>query len=238
MKGVVPPVCFSAEVSFAAAALLIPAGGLAMTQAARRDTRYLAVATLPLLFGLQQLFEGLVWTSGRLGDGNRIQTYSLAYMFFSWLAWPVWVPFATYFLEPCRRRHVYLVFAILGGMVGALQYIPYFAHEGWLIVRFFKYAVSYEGTVLFDLVMRRDLTYALYLFVILAPLLTSSISSINIFGVLVALVATITYLFFSWAHISVFCFGGALMSAYLIYLVFRDTRTDPHNASLRREAAA
>jgi hypothetical protein len=230
-------VCFSSEVSFAAAAILIPMGAATVTRAACREPRYLAIAALPLLFGLQQFFEGMVWVASN-GDARRLETYALAYMFFSWLAWPVWVPFATYFLEPCRRRHVYLVFAILGGMVGALQYIPYFAHEGWLTVRFFKYAVSYEGTVLFDLVMRRDLTYALYLFVILAPLLTSSIRSINIFGVLVALVATITYLFFSWAHISVFCFGGALMSAYLIYLVFRDTRTDPHNAGLRREAVA
>ena len=227
--------CFSFEVSFAAAAVLIPAGAATMTRAARREPRYLAIATLPLLFGLQQLFEGLVWTAST-GDARQLETYALAYMFFSWLAWPIWVPFSTYFIEPCGRRYVYLVFAIFGGMVGALQYIPYFAHEGWLAVRFFPRAISYEGTVLFDLIMRREFTYALYLFAILAPLLTSSLRSINVFGLLISMVVIVTYLFFSWAHISVFCFGGALMSLYLIYLVFNETRTEPGRADLARGA--
>jgi len=230
--------CFSAEVSYSVAAALIPAGVIAMNRAARRDLSYLAVATLPLLFGLQQLFEGLVWSAASTGGGDRIARYSMAYMFFSWLAWPVWVPFATYFLEPCRRRHLYLVFAIVGGMFGGLQYVPYFAHEGWLTVKFFKHAISYEGTVLFDLIMRRELTYAVYFFVILVPLLTSSKRSVNVFGGLVAMVAAVTYLFFSWAHISVFCFGGALVSFYLVYMIFNETRTGPQSTKNEARAVA
>ncbi len=41
-------------------------------------------------------------------------------------------------------------------MLGAIQYIPYFAHEGWLAVKFLGRAISYEGTVLFDFIMRRE----------------------------------------------------------------------------------
>jgi len=108
-------------------------------------------------------------------------------------------------------------------MLGAIQYIPYFAHEGWLAVKFFAHAISYEGTVLFDFIMRREMTYAFYLFVILAPLLTSSKKDVNIFGMLIALVVIVTFIFFSYAHISVFCFGGAIMSLYIIYMVFRVT---------------
>ena len=52
--------CLSAEVSFIAAAGLIPAGALSMRQAWRGDRRYLPLATLPLLFGLQQLAEGIL----------------------------------------------------------------------------------------------------------------------------------------------------------------------------------
>lgn len=162
--------CFSAEVSYAAAAILLPAGVVSTSRAYRKDRQYLAIAALPLFFGLQQLFEGLEWTAFDRGDPSWIQTFSLAYMFFSWLAWPVWVPFSVYFLEPCGRRHLYLVFSILGGMLGAVQFIPYFAHEGWLTVKFLDHAISYEGTVLFDFIMRREMTYAVYLFVILVPL--------------------------------------------------------------------
>ena len=213
--------CFSAEASYTAAALLLPAGALASHRAYQANRKYLAIAALPLLFGFQQLFEGLVWTGNALSSDTMVQRFSLAYMFFSWLAWPVWIPFSTYFLEPCRRRYIYLIFAVVGGMLGAMQYLPYFAHEGWLVTKFLPHAISYQGTVLFDFLMRRELTNALYFFVIVAPLLTSSNRHAQIFGILISAVATATYLFFQFAYISVFCFGGALMSLYIVYVVFR-----------------
>ena len=222
--------CFSAEASYTAAAVLLPAGGFAMQKAYATNRSYLPIATLPLLFGFQQLFEDLVWTGNALSSDSMIQRYSLAYMFFSWLAWPVWVPFSTYFLESCRRRYIYLIFAILGGMLGAMQYFPYFAHEGWLVTKFLPQAISYQGTVLFDFIMRRELTYTIYIFVIIAPLLSSSNRQAQVFGVLISVVVAMTYLFFSYAYISVFCFGGGLMSLYIIYMVFSDagpaTRTE------------
>ena len=217
--------CFSAEVSFTAAAVLVPAGAITVSQAYRTSRQSLAIAALPLFFGLQQLFEGLVWTGSELSSDSMVQRYSMAYMFFSWLAWPVWVPFSTYFLEPCRRRYVYLIFAIVGGMLGAVQYFPYFAHEGWLVTKFLPNAISYQGTVLFDYIMQRELTNAIYLFVIVAPLLTSSNRRAQLFGVLVSMVAAITYLFFQYAYISVFCFGGALMSLYIVYMLFVEVRS-------------
>lgn len=215
--------CFSAEASYAAAVVLLPAGVLASQRAYRTNRNYLPIAALPFLFGLQQLFEGLVWTGNALSSDSMVQRFSLAYMFFSWLAWPVWIPFSTYFLEPCRRRHIYLVFAILGGMLGAMQYLPYFVHEAWLVTKILPNAISYQGTVLFDFIMRRGLTYAIYLFVIIVPLLTSSNRHAQVFGVLISMVAAVTYLFFQYAYISVFCFGGALMSVYIIYWMFRET---------------
>ena len=225
--------CFSAEVSYAAAAVLLPAGALASQRAYRTNHNLLPIAVLPFLFGLQQLFEGLVWTGNALSSNAMVERYSLAYMFFSWLAWPVWVPFSTYFLESCRRRHIYLVFAILGGMLGAIQYFPYFAHEGWLTTTFLPHAISYQGTELLDLIMRRELTYSIYMFVIITPLLTSSNRHAQIFGLLISAVVTVTYLFFKYAYISVFCFGGALMSVYILYWIFAETAPGMEKAVLQ-----
>ena len=215
--------CFSAEASYTAAAILLSAGAVAMQRAFQRDRKYLPLATLPLLFGLQQLFEGFVWTAGHRGNQSAIETFSLAYMFFSWLAWPIWVPLSTYFIEPCRRRSIYLGFAIFGAMMGVLQYVPYFAHKGWLVTRFYDYAISYQGTVLLDFIMPRELSYPLYLFAIIAPLITSSIQNARIFGALIIVVVVTVYAFFSYAYISAFCFGGAVMSAFIVWMVFRKT---------------
>lgn len=215
--------CFSAEASYMAAAVLLPAGTLAMHRAYQRDLNYLPFATLPLLFGLQQLSEGFVWTAGNAGNQSAVEIFSLAYMFFSWLAWPVWVPFSAYFLEPCGRRYLYLGFAILGAMLGAVLYVPYFAHQGWLVTRFYDYAISYQGTVLLDFIMPRELTYLLYLAIIIVPLITSSKWNVKIFGALIIFVVMAVFAFFRFAYVSAFCFGGAVMSTFIVWMVFRET---------------
>ena len=38
----------------------------------------------------------------------------------------------------------------------------------WLTVKFLDYAISYQGTVLFYFIMRREMNYVVYLFVIAA----------------------------------------------------------------------
>jgi hypothetical protein len=215
--------CFSAEASYTAAAILVPVGAVAMRRAYQLDRNYLPLATLPVLFGLQQLFEGFVWTAGHAGNQSAVETYSLAYMFFSWLAWPIWVPLSIYFIEPLRRRSVYLGFAAFGAVMGLLQYVPYFLHKGWLVTRFYDYAISYQGTNLLDFVMPREHSHPLYLFALITPLITSSIQNVRVFGALILAVVMTVYAFFSYAYISAFCFGGAVMSAFIVWMVFRET---------------
>lgn len=210
--------CFSAEVSFTAAAILLPAGVAAVLRAYKTDRRYIPIASLPVLFGLQQALEGAVWTSA--GNQDMVAQFSLAYMFFSWLAWPVWTPFSVYFLEPDRRKPLFIILAILGGILGGTQYFPYFAHDNWLITNFLERAISYEGEELFDYIIGRPATYMLYASFVIGPLLLSSHSNIRIFGLLVFLVLIVTYIFFAYAYISVFCFGGGIMSLYLVWMIF------------------
>lgn len=210
--------CFSAEVSFAAAAILLPAGVAATQRAYKTDRRYVPIAALPLLFGVQQALEGAVWMSAE--NAQLVEQFSLAYMFFSWLAWPVWVPFSVYFLEPARRKPMFVILAILGGVLGGTQYFPYFAHDDWLVTTFLGQAISYGGNEIFDYIIGREATYALYVSVVIGSLLLSSHSHIRIFGLLAFMVLVITYIFFAYAYISVFCFGGGLMSLYLIWMIF------------------
>ncbi|MBW0151480.1 MAG: hypothetical protein KXJ53_09740 [Phenylobacterium sp.] len=213
--------CLSAPVSFAAAAILIPAGAGTVWTALRRDRRYAALAALPALFGLQQLMEGIVWITGAHGPPGASESFSLAYMFFAWIAWPVWVPVSVYFIEPYRRRSAYLVFAVVGGMLGSIQYLPYFAHEGWLSVTLLENAVVYRDEELLDAIIGRPQTYLLYVTVLIVPLVMSSDRDVRVFGGLVAAVLAVTVGFFQWAYISVFCFGGAVASLYLIWALRR-----------------
>lgn len=217
--------CFSATASFTASALLVPFGVAGVARASQVDRRYIPLCALPVLFGLQQFFEGMVWIAGESADLASVERYSLAYMFFSWIAWPIWVPVSVYFLERPSRKPLFLGFAIGGAMLGGVQYIPYFVHQGWLTTTFLGFAVQYSDIELLDALVAREVTYAIYLVFIIAPLLLSTNRDARIFGMLVFVVLTITYLFFSFAYISVFCMGGALMSLYLAFIIFRKRRT-------------
>lgn len=211
--------CFSAEASFAASAILIPSGTVSLYIAMKTDRRYAPLCALPLLFGIQQFFDGMVWVSGANGDFDATRHFSIAYMFFAWLAWPVWIPFATYFVEPCRWRPFYLLGSIVGGMLGASLYFPYFAHEGWLTVEFLPKAIVYDGTETFDFLWPRSVTYGIYIASIVLPPLLSTRREVQIFGLLVFLAFATTYLFFRYAYISVFCFLGGLISIYLVAMI-------------------
>lgn len=214
--------CLSAPVSLTAAALLIPAGGVTMAHVWRRRRSYLGLAALPLLLGLQQLAEGLIWIAGDHADLAGVRLYSLIYMFFAWIGWPVWIPVSVYFLEPLRRRTPYLVFAIAGAMLGGVQYLPYLTHDGWLQTRLLPHAIRYSDTEILDAVIGRPLTYLTYVTILIAPLVLASDRRVKVFGALVALALAVTVGFFQWAYISVFCFGGAVVSAYLLWALRRD----------------
>jgi hypothetical protein len=212
--------CFSATASFAASGVLLPAGVASIQRAWRTDRRYVAFCTLPLLFGIQQFLEGLVWTAGGHQNQDLVDSLSLTYMFFSWIAWPVLVPASVYFLEPNRRKPIYFMFPIAGAVLGAAQYFPYLVHPDWLVTTFLKHAISYGGVELFDLIIGRPATYAIYAVVVVIPLLIASDSNVRVFGLLIGSVLAATYFFFSFAYISVFCFGGAVMSLYIGFMIW------------------
>lgn len=224
--------CLSATVSYAAAAVLVPSGAVATVWAWAGDRRYLMLAILPLLFGLQQGAEGMVWVAGDAGHTHHVEQYSFVYMFFAWIVWPIWIPMSAFFLESGGRSAVILLFVIAGAMLGGLQFIPYFTHEGWLSTSFLAWAVRYEDINLLDAIVSRVVTYGIYLTVIIAPFLVVRDRAVKMFGLLTGGVVVITYLFFSYAYISVFCFGGALISTYLLALIWwkRSDRMTPLDA--------
>lgn len=211
--------CFSPEVSFAAAAVLLPAGATAMSLAWKRDRRYLALCTLPLLFGIQQFLEGMVWLSA--ADPGLLRAYSTFYLFFAWLGWPVWIPFSVYWLEPPRRQPFYLIAAIAGAILGAGQFLPYLAHGAWVETGFLPNAVVYGGTEMVQLIIGQVPTYTIYLVLVIIPSLLATDRRVKLFGLLIAIAFATTYLFFRYAYISVFCFWGAVMSLYLVWMIAR-----------------
>lgn len=92
--------CFSAAASFAAGGALAVAGGITIAQA--QEKKELPFASIPLLLGIQQAIEGVIWVSFSFPTVNTAAVY--AYSMFSHVLWPIFVPFSVFLVETDQTR--------------------------------------------------------------------------------------------------------------------------------------
>jgi len=221
--------CFSASVSYSAAAVLVGTGVYAVRQAGRLQSPYLMWALVPVLFGLQQAFEGRVWQDLDAGDAGAAVPYALGFHFFSHFLWLWWLPLASYLVEPGRtgktgklRKRVIGGCAVFGAFAGTLVYSVMLSHPEWMSVGVKVHSITYDFSVPWRSFIHLPVTpAALYALTILLPLLLSSHKLIRIFGVLVALSSALTSAAYGYAYVSVWCFFAAVLSLYLVYMISR-----------------
>lgn len=216
--------CLSQTVSFAASGFLLAGGAFAAAKALSINKRYLPLSLMPLLAGLQQFTEGGVWWGVNNGDPFTVLRAALAFIFFTWLVWPVWIPLSVYALEPedSPRKRMLLVFTLLGAAFGLILYVPHVINPDWVSVAVNRDALAYEGTMFLDYVMPRSVTYAIYLFLIIVPPLMSRYLHLRWFGGTIIAVLVVDVLFFRYAYISFFCLLAGLATVHLIYIILRN----------------
>ncbi|MGB3240886.1 MAG: DUF6629 family protein [Geitlerinemataceae cyanobacterium] len=220
--------CFSASASFTASALLIPTGIYCIRMALHRQTsselvqdrEYLSVSCLPLFFGIQQAFEGLLWLGLDAQNLTEISFSALGFLFFSHFVWLAWIPFSAFALEhnPFKKKILYIVTTI-GALYGVFLYFPLLLNRDWLAVRIANHSIDYQVRLIFHDFLRGQQVIWLYVFFIIFPLFVSSLRSLKILGVLILTSAFLTHLSFSYAFISVWCFFAALLSGYVFYML-------------------
>ena len=222
--------CFSASVSYSAAAVLVGTGVYAVQQARRLQPLYLMWALVPVFFGLQQAFEGRVWQELDAGDASAAVPFALGFHFFSHFLWLWWFPLCSYLVEPGQasktgqnsrtgkiRKRVIGGCAIFGAFTGALVYSVMLFHPEWMSVAVREHSITYDFSVPFRSSIHLPITpAALYALTILVALLFSSHRLIRIFGGLVALSMVLASVAYGYAYVSVWCFFAAVLSLYLV----------------------
>jgi len=111
--------CFSASISFGASALLGAAGGVAIKKAKTIPMKVFALT--PLLFGIQQFSEGIVWMSLN-NPGSEFSEFWLSksvytFLFFAWVIWPIFIPAFTILLEKNQERKKILKGLLVNGVI-------------------------------------------------------------------------------------------------------------------------
>ena len=83
--------CFSATASFVTAGVIAVIGVVSLSRA--RDPRTLPLATIPVVFAVQQGIEGLLWLNLPFApDGSISTALTFLYLFTAQVFWPVYAP--------------------------------------------------------------------------------------------------------------------------------------------------
>ncbi len=216
--------CFSESVSFATGGVLVTGGAFASWKAWEINKRYFPIALMPAWAGVQQVLEGHVWMGLNDSDPFMVWWGAMGFIFFSWFMWPVWIPYSVYALEPpeSNRKKLLLQLALAGALLGLVLFIPHLINPDWIKVSINRHSLSYEDTMFLDYLIPRWLTYAIYLFLIIAPPLASTYLHVRLFGVTLMVIVIVIYLFLIHAYISFFCLLGGIGTIHLIYIILRN----------------
>ena len=207
--------------SFVAGVSLIAIGAITVKKVDRKAE--FPFAAIPLLFGVQQIIEGIIWLTFRFDTPMLNTLMTNAYSLFSHVLWPIYVPFAVLVLEPIPWRkkalHAFLAIGTAAGLYLLINMVRFpitsqlaGAHIEYVSPHFYAFVVmgSYlVGTCLSALV--------------------SSHKVVNLFGAVALLLFVAVYHIYTLWFISVWCFFAAVLSA-VVYLHFRNREHRPVSA--------
>ena len=205
--------CFSATASFVAGGALSATGAVTLKKA--KTWREAPLASVPLLLGIQQIIEGMVWISFGKAWLNTAMTY--AYTAFSHVLWPVFFPVAVFLIErdPIRKK-IIMGMGAIGLVIGA--HVASSIAENSVTACVINKSIDYTVPVAYPY-----LAFALYAIAVCGVALASSHKIINIFGVVLVISAAIAGWLYMATFFSVWCFFAAILSV-LIYWYFRKSR--------------
>lgn len=219
--------CFSATASFSAAGILIPAGIYCLRESNRIDKRYWAIAILPLMFGLQQLLEGSVWLALLQGEAAVAHRFALGFLLISHVFWLGWIAYSSYLTESSARlRRIFLLIAVSGVLFGASMYVPLLFKPGWLSVSIVKHAIDYDFVFMHDAYVSQKILTVFYAGVILVPLALSSDRYHRMLGGLVLFSGLVSWAFYDWALVSVWCYFAAIISLYIFFMIAHSVQAE------------
>lgn len=207
--------CFSAEASFGASAILTIVGIATLTKVKTRSQ--IPFAIIPLIFAFQQLVEGFVWLS--LLDPNylvhrQIPTY--IFLIIAQVVWPVWIPFSVWYIEKEKdRKNILAIFITIGivfssYLIFSMINYPTHAELRHLHIRYVQELSPFLKII----------GAVFYFMATVVTLFIPKDGNIKILGIIILISFLISKLFFADNVVSVWCLFAGMMS-FIIYLIIK-----------------
>jgi hypothetical protein len=207
-------VCFSAEASFIGGSVLTTIGILTVRK--NRDPSQRMFASMSLIFGLQQIAEGFVWTSLSSGQQQPLLKFATyTFLVAALLIWPTFVPLSVRLIETDRHRQQILTFLTALGVATSLSYFA-----GILLYDITAQISNLHISYGVNAPLRGlKIAYFAYLAVTLLPFLVSSKRQVWLLGAVVIGSYAVAIYFYSEYLLSVWCFFAALTSVVVWWIV-------------------
>lgn len=212
--------CFSATASFSTAVLLISAGSFCLKVALNLEKSYLMFASIPLLFGVQQIFEGFVWLALASDDPMQLRYGALGFLFFSHFFWLIFVPLCCYNIETeTSRRRLFLILISAAIVHASLLYLPLLLDVNRLDVAISGHSIRYATVLLYEGHLPLILQRLLYFSFVVLPFLLCSERALQVFGLGLLMTLAVSLWSFHYALVSVWCYFAALLSIYIVVII-------------------
>lgn len=216
--------CFSASASFTAGAVLLTMGVIAIRKSSTPAQRVLSC--IPVIFGLQQLTEGLLWIGlSRPGYEYLVQPAKYGFLLFAQVVWPAFIPYSIMRIEPnpMRKKIMKVLFGF--GLVLA-AYFAYCLSAYDVTVApgcaHINYVLSYPALGVYAMSFGYFLPAAI-------PPFISGIGRLRVLGLATLLAYVAAKIFYEQYVISVWCFFAALVSSFVLYIIYEMNPQKPVN---------
>jgi hypothetical protein len=208
--------CFSASASFTAGAVLTVIGIASISKT--KHPSHLLFASIPLLFGMQQIAEGFLWVTLPNPEYEQIQKlFTYIFLFFAQTLWPIWVPFSILLLTPkLSRKFSAKVLVFCGLVVGfCLAFcLVNFKVSAKIVEQHIVYLQDYPKSF-------RIVGIILYVLATIVPPFFSKIKYMWLLGTTILISYIITAIFYDHYLLSVWCFFSSVISLS-IYLIIAE----------------
>jgi len=208
--------CFSAEASFTASAVLGGCGVFAIRNSQTSSQK--VFASIPLIFAAQQFTEGWLWVGLAQPDNPEWTEFATQlFLFFAWVIWPFLIPLSARLLESKPSRKKWLTLLLAGGsIVSSLLAYALLLHPVDAVIR--EHHISYSMALDFEY---QWLVGVLYFIPVSLSLFLSSLDRMWVVGLMVLLSFAISILFYRQYLISVWCFFAAITSVSILWVLYR-----------------
>jgi hypothetical protein len=180
------------------------------------------IAAIPLIFGLQQCAEGVVWLSFIYPTFESIRLlFSYIFLACAGVFWPLWIPLAVGLSEG-RRRYRYYVPSVIAGLLFACIFS--------ICVSMYPLRITAPCNIMYTLdfsqtaygawgVYLNIFSSLLYIIATIIPFFIARTSKLWIIGGLIAGSYIVSYIAYYEAFTSVWCFFAAIISLLVYWFV-------------------